>query len=89
MLGLELVGDVLEQAGEVDVVLLVDRPAEDRESRQPDRDGCPVRLGSISARVAQGLADAESQHVEGEIGEILERVHHGSDQVFKHLKITH
>ena len=47
MLGLELVGDVLEEASEVNVVLLVDRPAEGGQSRQPDRDGGPVRLGSI------------------------------------------
>ena len=39
--------------------------------------------------VAQALANAKIENIEGEIGDILERVHHGSDQVFKHLKITH
>ena len=63
MLGLELVGDVLEEAREVNVVPLVHRPAEGGQSRQPDRDGGPVRLGSIPARVAQGLANAKTENV--------------------------
>ena len=87
LLCLELVGNVLHEAGELDVVLLVGGAAKGRQGREPQGDGGAVVAGALLLRIGERFQDAEAQHVVREVRQVLERVDDGSDEVVVDLNL--
>ena len=84
---LQLVGDELQQAGQLHRVLLHDGAAEVRQADQPGGDAGALVLRSLLRRVGEHLDDAEEEDIVGDGGEVLERVDHRADQVVVRLNL--
>ena len=87
MLRLELVCNILQQTGQLDIILFKHRAAEHGQIGQPHRDRGPVRLGPVLVRIVEALDDAETEDVEGQAVHVLEGVDDGSDQVIGDLNV--
>ena len=66
-------------------IFLEDCAAKVGEGCEPERDAGAVVLGAVLLGVVERLDDGVAQHVEGERREVLERVHHGVDEVVVQL----
>lgn len=84
LLRLQPVGDELQQRGELDVVLLEGGAGEGRERLQPGG----VRRAARAAPRAQRLQQAVAQHVQRQRRQVLQRLHHGPDQIVVRLDLS-
>lgn len=81
----QLIGDVLQQAGEFDVILFENGATEAGKTLQPVGDGRAIVLDALLVRIGQRLDETEAQHVVRQASEILQRVHDRMDQVVVNL----
>ena len=83
----QLIGNILQQPGQLNVILLVHKPTKQRQVVQPHWYWSSISLGSILGRVGKTLNDAEAQHIKGEVIHVFHWVHYGSNQVVSNLMV--